>query len=613
MAELDELDAQPEPLPDLDTFPDAPPAPAVPAEPSAPSEAPPLPEGADESEDGLTLGSTPRGRAANAAMLALARAARSFNLYDAQNEAIRKFLVVLQQKTREALDGFGALRLSVRPFELISEGEPVYLERDREKSLAFRLYRDGVRRLEIDPRVGWDELLRLLEILSVRTAGTAGVEEDTVTLLRKTRFYNLRFSVVDGFLPDEEFPEDVAREEVKGRRVLDRAVMPPDDWDLPLPPLDAPVGVVFRAPPATVRAAIAREVAPDTLADAGMRLATGLLRAIEDPTDPASVEELLPYLLELRDYLLITEDLDQLGHMAAMLHRSIVNTVDDQPLHAAVFKQPDVIRQAMAVAALRGGDNALEEHLFAPHPTISVPVALSMLADRLERGAGPKDTPVLALVELLRRYAREAPELVLEVLNSGSPAVIVALLPVLEQSLPEHRAPVALSLANHADKDVQREALRLLETLPLGPALVPTLQPLLRSRNPEVRTRAASLVGRIGDDTIFRSLVQQIEARAGHDLGADEAVAMGEAMARMAPSASQAKFVEWIRPKGWLARFMDTASRREKLWVAAGGLGLLPGDEPEQLLKAIAGYGDDELRTFAISVASRRRRGARHG
>ena len=40
---------------------------------------------------------------------------------------------------------------------MLRGAEVVYLERNRERSLAFRLFRDGVRRLTISPDVAWEE------------------------------------------------------------------------------------------------------------------------------------------------------------------------------------------------------------------------------------------------------------------------------------------------------------------------------------------------------------------------------------------------------------------------------------------------------------------------
>ena len=107
-------------------------------------------------------GGSERARHATNALLALSRAARAFLLYEPENDAIRRFIEDLRTKMTRALAGAEALRIEVRPFDMLLEGETVYHEPDREHSLAFRLYRDGVRRLTIARDVDWQELLQLL-------------------------------------------------------------------------------------------------------------------------------------------------------------------------------------------------------------------------------------------------------------------------------------------------------------------------------------------------------------------------------------------------------------------------------------------------------------------
>ncbi len=81
----------------------------------------------------VRVGGSDAARAVNLALLALSRTARSFQLYDASNESVRQFLEDLKTKTAAALAATGPLELEVRPFELVWNGDVVYLERDRER------------------------------------------------------------------------------------------------------------------------------------------------------------------------------------------------------------------------------------------------------------------------------------------------------------------------------------------------------------------------------------------------------------------------------------------------------------------------------------------------
>ena len=145
--------------------------------------APPL--GAEPSPEERRVVGSPHAFAANAALLALTRSARSFTLYDPSNKVVRTLIGDYRDKLRKVLEAFGSLVLEVHPFELVLGREVVYLERDRERSLSFRLFRDGVRRIGFEPGMTWEEMLRLLQILSIRYTGVRQQEDDLVTLLRK--------------------------------------------------------------------------------------------------------------------------------------------------------------------------------------------------------------------------------------------------------------------------------------------------------------------------------------------------------------------------------------------------------------------------------------------
>ena len=116
------------------------------------------------------------------AILALTKASRASLLYDADNEAVAGFLSELNDRFGQALR-HGELVLGVQPFEIVRDGRVVYRNPDREKSLAARLYNDGVRKLIFSTGLTWDELVRLVEILTIRFSGIRQQEDDIVTLI----------------------------------------------------------------------------------------------------------------------------------------------------------------------------------------------------------------------------------------------------------------------------------------------------------------------------------------------------------------------------------------------------------------------------------------------
>src|SRR5512136_68377 len=90
----------------------------VPAPPPAADAGQPPPEALEPSPEERRLAGSPHATAANAALLALTRAARSFTLYDPANKVVRTLIADYRDRFRAVLDSFGPLVLDIHPFEL---------------------------------------------------------------------------------------------------------------------------------------------------------------------------------------------------------------------------------------------------------------------------------------------------------------------------------------------------------------------------------------------------------------------------------------------------------------------------------------------------------------
>src|SRR5574340_316756 len=255
------------------------------------------PDSHDGGPEERRLVGSPHATAANAAVLALTRAARSFTLYDPANKVVRTLIADYRQKLERVLADHGPLGLEVHPFELLLGPEVVYVEQDRERSLSFRLFRDGVRRISFEPGATWEELLRLLQILSIRFTGVRQQEDDLVTLLRKAEFAHLSVAAIEGFVPEEE----AAESSVEESRGTTARYEPPAEWDLPLPEFGEKVPLRYRPVPDDFLERLRAEESEATLPRAAVRAVAELLQA-HGHADPGPV---LAFAMEVREYLLL--------------------------------------------------------------------------------------------------------------------------------------------------------------------------------------------------------------------------------------------------------------------------------------------------------------------
>jgi hypothetical protein len=560
---------------------------AAPAKPSA--EATPLVEEA-------RVGTSDRARKANLAVLALSRAARSFLLYDPGNDAIRRFIEDLRTRMTQALAGGDALRFEVRPFELALDGEVVYLERDREHSLAFRMYRDGVRRLTISGAAEWDELLRLLEILSIRYTGVRQYEDDIVTLLWKAGFKHIEIEAVEGFVPEDE------EEDAQARRGHASAVTSPDDWDLPLRSLGAAASLAWTEVTEQARQALCNEEASHLLAANATQAATALLERASEGSDAIGVADVLPFVAEVRDFLLAEGQLEQVTTLVRVLQMNA--TLD-----------PERIGPLM----LSFGDRrALMQILHSTPKAMTTPPAelvelldllpgerLAHLIDALSSERGEAARRVAR--QLVERYASDDPEYLVSRLKGAEAGMACDLLRALGGALPDRAVEVATELIQHPDASVVSEAMRRLEAAAPQPRVARALLRLLDSPHDELRLQVLEILGSRYGGTVFEPLARSTERRAATGFPLDEAELIGRTLAHLAPGSAMTVFKGWARPKGLMGRLVESRGHGLLAWVAVAGLGALPDNEAEATIREVAHRADAELRRHCMATLARRR------
>jgi len=558
-------------------------------------------------EEAAAVGGTPAVQAANAALRAFSKAARAFTLYDAQNEAVRRFL----QDYRDALNAFlgthGTLDLEVRPFELALRGEVVHAEKDREKSLASRLYRDGIRRLTIQPGATWEEELKLLEVVSVRFIGVRQQEEDVVTLLTRAAFRSISFASVGGLVESAQDDPDGA---VRPHRRSGRSF--PADFDGPPPPVLPPRQFGYFEIPRIALEGFQAEEPPEALPGNAVRMVRELL----DDADKEEMKTLVPAVEEVRDFLLAEMEIKHLRDLARVVagqHGRAAATLGPalKPLAAPYTLQkllatvppgeeaPDALVELLDLLVGYGAD------------------LLDPLLDRIDKAlASGAANPDPALETLARRAARGKKERLLARLSTAGPALVDVLLRFLRAVEPAAGQEAGKQLLASNDLAARLAGVRLLDEAGAGEETEAALIAALESDAVEVRIAAAEVLALHLGKKAFSAIQDQVVARDAVGLEELEAEAMGVALAVLAPSEARELFTSWIRPPqatGLLSRLVARKPRRMLAWTAAAGLVHVPGEPTLELLREIAAQAqsDEELKRRCLKSIAFWRRGAK--
>jgi hypothetical protein len=574
-----------------------------PAPPAVQDEDVEPPEGAEPLLEERRVGGSPHAVAANAAVLGLTRAARSFTLYDPANKVVRALIAEYRDRFRAVLDGFGPLLLQVHPFELTVGREVVYLERDRERSIAFRLFRDGVRKLSFAAETSWDELLRLLQILSIRYTGVRQQEDDLVTLLRKAGFDGIQVTAIEGFVPEEEDREEPLEADLlRGTR---QRYDPPAQWDLPLPPFPEAAPLRHRPVAPELLARLRAEEADETVAKHALRAVGELLQA----EGKHHLKEVLGFALEVREYLLVEQRSDLLVELARLVRSGLA----EAPEAAAAFLETwlDARTLKALLSTLKPDEPEVPPHL-AELLDAAGGTTLERLIDLLaEVGDGPR-APLLR--KLVVRGCRHAPQTLAARVNAASGTGAVALLRLLAEVDAQAALYAAIEATAKDDAVLQGEALRHLEAAPFAPEIARALHHLVESRHEAVRLAALPVMAARGGPRVFPALRAHVEKHAAR-LSTAEAAAAGQALARSSSRSALETFGQWLHPAGGglLGKLVKMHAPPPLQRVALAGLRGLAGPEADALLALLAEHGEAALRPEAAAARAARSTGGHRG
>ncbi len=557
-----------------------------------------------DGENDTALQGSDRAVAAHACMLALARASRSYLIYDPSNQAVRGFLDAVRNTFASYLATYGELPLTVRPFELVLDQEVVYIERERERSLALKLFRDGVRKLTLDADTTWPELTKLLEILSIRFVGVRHDEDDLVTLLWKAGFHHINIESIEGFVPDDD---DTAMPGAEGGGgfaavAIAASAKVPADFDLPAPRLPDPVRVAASLVSDDQRAALVAECASPRLPQVTIDLIKRLLVVAGDPTDPLHFDDVAPLVREARDFLLSDSRLLQLLALFDVLssfadgHPELSEQVG--PLVSGFFDQRAVQKLIRSVPNDATAAPAELTNLLHSLPYDPVPVLLDLLAsERSEH-----DRRVLR--ELLEGFLPMRADAVIARMRETRGSLAADLLRTLSEKLPDAPSLVAATLMSGEDDELQMEFLRLTAVGKTDTSTRGVLVHLLRSSSETLRVRTVEAIGEHREPGAFTLLQRHAEHRADERSSSpEEMAAVGRAMTLVDSARAIEAFREWAKPPGIIQRLVKNDAHAARVRAAAAGLARHPSEEADGVLRELVASVTSEVLRRAVDDA----------
>ena len=415
---------------------------------------------------------------------ALAKAQRAHQLYLPNNPVYQQAIEKLRNLFRKIWEATGDLFLDVSESELRWEGNPVYSVPNKSESVAWVLFKDGVRSLVFRPGVEQDEIVGFLDVIHRARMLQADDNDDLLTLLWEKDFQRIQYQfqdlsadagtmqlpVEEEIQPAQTSPQAVQRaveEEASPRAGIVRT----EDFDTTLYFLDERE-IEF------LRASVQQEYAQDVR---------------------RNVLEMLFDVLELQPYPTVRAELI-----------SILDSFLPYLLGAADFAAVAyVLREAKAVLA-RARD-MLQEHreaLEALPGRLSEEQPLSQLLQSLDEAAVHPSAE--ELTELFSELRGEALPTLFAWLPKLATARVRDVVEVAVQRLATANASTVVMAVQSQDLGVALEAIRMAGKLRLQ-AAVPGLAQALVYAEPVIRVATVQALSEIASPAAVQALEQALD------------------------------------------------------------------------------------------------------
>jgi hypothetical protein len=545
------------------------------------------------------VGNTEVGKCCSEALVALGRAARSFLLYEADNKAITKFLEDLRAKIHMYLSRYGDMVLTVRPWEMALGREVVYVNRDRERSLAFRLFRDGVRKVTLGKSMAWEELSKFLGIISIRYKGIRQQEDDVITLLWKAGFKNITIVAVEGFIPEDE---DYIDQQDRG--MLVRGIFHDGSraFDQPAPEL------VERGPLSHVAVDPARlaELAAETTNLALPNQAVSLLREIletaADPAEPLTLEEARTTIDEIRDFLLSEGLLSHLLSVLKLLKELRFRTEDAELQESLIGAFSDAKALSRIIRSVPPGLRELPTDLIdlvSAIPGDRVQLLIDILGQERSRHAR------WAVRSLLAHFAADSVDYLVELVGLlDGPAPGDLLLVVADLNM-ARAFEVAMTIDVDAEHELLSTAMGIIERNAYSREVALKLSQFLESQHADIRSRSLKVLVSKRERWVFMAIIQRLERHHSAGIEPHEVEELATAMVQIWQTRALDQFQRWIKPKGLFRRVIQGQANLK--WAAVHGLAMIPDKSAAKYIQMVIKDSSGQLASYAEECLTRQR------
>lgn len=480
----------------------------------------------------------------------ISKAAKNYQVYLPNNRIFLASLAEAKQALECYVDENEVLTLVVKEFELQFEGVPVYSNDDKHQSLAFRMYRDGVRLISFHKGIPEEEMIAFFEALT-KCLECENLEEDFVTLLWEKDLQSITYYEVSDYDTGSE------------NRRKDAA----DGID---PEFRVPTGDLAEIQWNEVTQDVERMMPALELTPGDLDEVKNLAFVVEDDLFLKRSWQVICSTLDLsgtRDTFLdlsnaisgfidVCVQMKQLGSAAEVLSdvRSRYAALADPDADAVLAK---IIESRASEANMKvvgdclAGDRESEYDQCLAYLSQLCPAALPSVVALLPRCTRQSARQVVVMS--MASIGRDDPGAILRCSDSDSEDVVAAALDALAAVGSEDALMCAMEFRDHPSPKMRAEVASLAARLRNGMAF-DVAQSMTQDQNAGVRRKALASMVEIGGDRCVQTLVALFTSKEFNLLPRDRKTGM-LLVTRRLPAEGQIQIMETIfKMRGWMRR-----------------------------------------------------------
>ncbi len=528
--------------------------------------------------------------------IVLGKALRAFQLYDQNNPVRKRFVANLRESFEELWEEVEGLNLSVEEDRILLVGEEIYQSSSRSDSLAFLLYKDGIRDITFLPGVEGPEITKILGVLQRAKMLKSAEADDLLTMLWEQDLEFFQCRSVDQITEGAVLPTAQAEEDRAGlAQVLEGEAQAAADeageqaggaeGEPPPPKVGQDFSPTLYALDPDEKVQLQRALASEMSRDLRHDVLAALFDRLEEPEYPDRKTEIIKIFRGLLPSLLSRGDVEYAANILEELAlvRAEAGILDEICQKECDELLDDISSTETIEELVRGLQDG----------TIDVSVEeLARLLRFLRAGALPvlllaaeqEELPALkqTLRDAVHGIAEENPEAVLSLLEDRDPVVTSGAVRLVGRMGIAEASPKLAGLMNHPDAGVR---LALIETIQLlADVTTPeTLIGALSDDDRDVRVAAAGALAELGVETAAPALESLVTGKEIRQADLTEKIAIFESYGILGGSGATDVLNEILNKKGFLGRREPSQIRASA--ARALGKGGLPGAH-EALLAA---------------------------